>query len=72
MTLIVRCVRERGIAVLFTEHDMDVVFDHATRVMVLDRGRLIADGSPEAVRNDPGVQAVYLGGINLGVEREPC
>jgi branched-chain amino acid transport system ATP-binding protein len=54
-------VAERGIAVLFTEHDMDVVFGHADRVLVLDRGRLIAAGDPETVRADPTVRSVYLG-----------
>jgi branched-chain amino acid transport system ATP-binding protein len=49
------------IAVLFTEHDMDVVFGFADRVIVLDRGRIIAEGSPDAIRADPRVQAVYLG-----------
>ncbi len=53
--------RADGIAVLFTEHDMDVVFGFADRVLVLDRGRLIAAGTPTAVRADPQVQAVYLG-----------
>ncbi len=50
-----------GIAVLFTEHDMDVVFGFADRVIVLDRGKIIAAGTPDAVRADPHVQAVYLG-----------
>ena len=50
-----------GIAVLFTEHDMDVVFGFADRVIVLDRGKIIAEGSPDAIRADPRVQAVYLG-----------
>ncbi|MDJ0387239.1 ABC transporter ATP-binding protein [Roseomonas sp. E05] len=54
--------RAGNIAVLFTEHDMDVVFTHADRVLVLDRGRLIAGGTPEAVRADPRVRQVYLGG----------
>jgi branched-chain amino acid transport system ATP-binding protein len=49
------------IAVLFTEHDMDIVFGHADRVIVLDRGRIIAEGTPDAIRADPRVQAVYLG-----------
>ncbi len=53
--------RRDSVAVLFTEHDMDVVFDHADRVIVLDRGRIIAEGTPDAVRADPRVQAVYLG-----------
>ena len=49
------------IAVLFTEHDMDVVFGFADRIIVLDRGRIIAEGGPDAIRADPRVQAVYLG-----------
>ncbi len=51
----------RGLAVLFTEHSMDVVFGHADRVIVLARGKLIADGSVDEVRNDPRVRDVYLG-----------
>jgi len=54
-------VRERTIALLFTEHDMDVVFGHADRIVVLDRGRVIASGAPDAIRADAGVQAAYLG-----------
>jgi branched-chain amino acid transport system ATP-binding protein len=50
-----------GIAVLFTEHDMEVVFDFADRVIVLDHGRIIAQGTPAAVRADVRVRAVYLG-----------
>ena len=61
MATVADIVAERALAVLFTEHDMDVVFGHADRVLVLDRGRLIAAGPPEAVRADPQVRAVYLG-----------
>jgi branched-chain amino acid transport system ATP-binding protein len=61
MRLTARIAREQSIGVLFTEHDMDVVFEHADRVLVLNRGTLIAEGSPEAVRNDPQVRAIYLG-----------
>ena len=61
MALTARIARERGIAVLFTEHDMDVVFAHADHVLVLDRGRLIAAGTSTEVRNDRQVRAVYLG-----------
>ena len=53
--------REGGVAVLFTEHDMDVVFDWADRVLVLDDGALIAQGSPDAIRADRRVRAAYLG-----------
>jgi branched-chain amino acid transport system ATP-binding protein len=62
MELTARLARARKIAVLFTEHDMDVVFSQADRIIVLDRGRLIAGGLPAAVRANPDVQAVYLGG----------
>ncbi len=61
MALAAEIVRERGIAVLFTEHDMDVVFAHADRIIVLNRGRLIAAGEPAEVRASAEVQQVYLG-----------
>ncbi|WP_293798630.1 ABC transporter ATP-binding protein [uncultured Bosea sp.] len=67
MALTARIARQRGIAVLFTEHDMDVVFAHADRVLVLDRGRLIASGTSAEVRSNPQVRAVYLGsGVTSG------
>ncbi|MEO8716100.1 MAG: ABC transporter ATP-binding protein [Acetobacteraceae bacterium] len=53
--------RERGLAVLFTEHDMDVVFGIADRILVLNRGELIASGDAEDIRSDPRVREVYLG-----------
>jgi branched-chain amino acid transport system ATP-binding protein len=61
MRLTATIAREKAIGVLFTEHDMDVVFEHADRIIVLNRGTLIAEGSPAEVRSDPQVQAVYLG-----------
>jgi branched-chain amino acid transport system ATP-binding protein len=61
MALTAEIVRERRIAVLFTEHDMDVVFAHADRIIVLNRGRLIAAGRPAEVRASAEVQQVYLG-----------
>ena len=61
MRLAAELARSGGIAVLFTEHDMDVVFTHADRVIVLSGGELIAEGRPEAVRADARVREVYLG-----------
>ena len=62
MTLVAALATAENLAVLFTEHDMDVVFGHAQRVLVMHRGRVIASGDPAAVRADPTVRAVYLGG----------
>lgn len=53
--------RERRIGVLFTEHDMDSVFAHADRILVLVRGEIIAAGTPEEVRANQRVKQVYLG-----------
>lgn len=61
MRLTAQIAREKSIGVLFTEHDMDVVFEHADRILVLNRGSLIAEGSPEDVRRNPQVRAIYLG-----------
>jgi branched-chain amino acid transport system ATP-binding protein len=61
MRLTAQIAREQAIGVLFTEHDMDVVFEHADRILVLNRGSLIAEGSPTEVRANPDVRAVYLG-----------
>ena len=61
MRLTARIAREKSIGVLFTEHDMDVVFEHADRILVLNRGTLIAQGSPAEVRANREVQAIYLG-----------
>ena len=70
MELAAGLARARSIAVLFTEHDMDVVFSQADRIIVLDRGQLIAGGTPQEVRANPDVRAVYLGsGIDVLLER---
>jgi branched-chain amino acid transport system ATP-binding protein len=62
MELIGKITREKGLTLLFTEHDMEVVFSISQRIMVLHQGRLIAEGTPEEVRRNPEVQKVYLGG----------
>jgi branched-chain amino acid transport system ATP-binding protein len=61
IALIGRIARERDLTLLFTEHDMAVVFSIAQRITVLHQGRVIADGPPEAVRADAEVRRVYLG-----------
>lgn len=61
MALTAQLARSRNIAVLFTEHDMDVVFSHADRLIVLCYGQIIAEGRPEDVRANRQVQSVYLG-----------
>jgi len=59
--LIGRITREKGLTLLFTEHDMEVVFSISERIMVLYQGRLIAEGTPHEIRRNPDVQTVYLG-----------
>jgi branched-chain amino acid transport system ATP-binding protein len=62
--LLERIVRDRKLTLLFTEHDMDVVFSIAQKIAVLHQGRLIAEGSPAEVRNHAEVRRVYLGGAS--------
>jgi branched-chain amino acid transport system ATP-binding protein len=62
MDLTSSIVRTRNIGALFIEHDMDVVFTHANRIIVLNRGEKIAEGTPDQVRENDNVREVYLGG----------
>ena len=62
MALVRRLATEQGLAVLFTEHDMDIVFGTADRILVLNRGRLVAEGDAVSIRANPMVQEIYLGG----------
>jgi ABC-type branched-subunit amino acid transport system ATPase component len=61
MQTIIALAEATDMAVLFTEHSMDVVFAFARRVMVMSGGKLIADGTPESIRADSEVQRLYLG-----------
>lgn len=61
MALTAEVARTRRIGVLYTEHDMEAVFAHADRVLVLVRGEIIAAGTPEEIRANPRVKQVYLG-----------
>ena len=62
MRLLRRIAGERGLTLLFTEHDMEVVFAIAEKIAVLHQGRMLAEGRPDEVRGDPEVRRVYLGG----------
>jgi branched-chain amino acid transport system ATP-binding protein len=61
MDLVARTARDRRTAVLFTEHDMTVVFGHAHRVLVMCRGKIVAEGTPDDIRANRIVREVYLG-----------
>jgi branched-chain amino acid transport system ATP-binding protein len=72
MALTKRLVVSNDIGVLFTEHSMDVVFAVADRMIVLARGKLIAEGSGEAVRDNPRVREVYFGSGRTTAQRVPA
>jgi len=61
IALIEKISREKGLTLLFTEHDMEVVFSIAERILVLHQGKLIAEGTPEEIKQNKEVQKVYLG-----------
>jgi len=61
MELVARLNQEMGLSILFTEHDMSVVFGYARHLTVLHQGSVIAEGTPEDVRANDEVQRVYLG-----------
>jgi branched-chain amino acid transport system ATP-binding protein len=61
IALLERIASERGLTLLFTEHDMAVVFSIAQKIAVMHQGRIIAEGSPATVRADVEVRRVYLG-----------
>ena len=64
--LIKRIRAEQGITVMLTEHDMDVVFGLADRILVLNYGEVIVIGEPQEVRNNPTVAEIYLGKEMVG------
>ena len=59
--LVGKIAQERGLTLLFTEHDMDVVFAIADKITVLHQGQVLAEGKPDEVKNDADVQRIYLG-----------
>lgn len=60
--LIKEVKEELGLTIILVEHDMEIVFDVSDRIVVLNRGRVIAKGTPDEVQGDPDVQEAYLGG----------
>jgi len=71
VALVARIARERKLTVLFTEHDMEVVFSVAQRIRVLHQGRLIAEGAPEEIRGLAEVKRVYFGEGAIRTRRAP-
>ena len=64
MTARIRALPARGVTVALVEHDMRLVMAASDRVLVLDHGRMLAEGTPDEVRRDPAVVASYLGAGN--------
>jgi ABC-type branched-subunit amino acid transport system ATPase component/ABC-type branched-subunit amino acid transport system permease subunit len=65
MELVNGVVAQQGLTLLFCEHDMDIVFGIADVVTVMHQGRVLAEGTPEAIRSNPEVQRIYLGDVEL-------
>jgi branched-chain amino acid transport system ATP-binding protein len=67
--LVSRVARERGMTVIFCEHDMSIVFSIAQRIIVLHQGSVLADGDPDAIRCNQEVRTAYLGSEEMACSR---
>ncbi len=65
-----RAVRQDGVTILLVDHDMGLVLGLCEEIHVLDYGRLLASGPPDAIRSDPAVRAAYLGGVETDAPKE--
>lgn len=63
--LVEKVKRELGLTFVLIEHDMEIVFSISDRIVVLNRGQIIAEGTPDEIRGNPAVQEAYLGGVEL-------
>jgi branched-chain amino acid transport system ATP-binding protein len=61
MSMVKELAEKENLTMLFTEHDMSVVFDWANRIAVMYQGEIIADDTPEEIKKNPMVREVYLG-----------
>ncbi|MCB1545582.1 MAG: branched-chain amino acid ABC transporter permease/ATP-binding protein, partial [Rhodoblastus sp.] len=60
---LLKSLRE-GRTMIVIDHDMDAIFDLAERITVLSEGKVLVEGTPEEIKNDPVVQEAYLGGVH--------
>jgi len=61
IALLQKISREQGLTLVFTEHDMDIVFGISEKITVLQQGMVIADGEPAEIKANPEVRKAYLG-----------